>query len=419
MRRLLRIRNARLFLLGDVVSTLGDSALWLALAIWMKELTGSSAWAGLVMFCYAVGNLFSPLGGAAADRFRRRRLLIWLNLAGAAVVPWLLLVHGRRQMWIVYAVVFLYGLIGSAIGPAQTALMPVLVPADLLAEMNGAQQTLNSGLRIITPLVGAGLFALAGAAVVVEADTATFGVAVVTLLLLRVTEHQPDRLPANARSGRRISAGFQFTDGFRFIAAEPALRTITISLALAMLAFGFTESAGFSVVTVGLHHKATFLGVLTSVQGGGAIAGGLTAAPLLRRVSEGMMTAMGLASAGIAVLLLTAPNLAVVLTGMLVAGLVGPWVSVAAVTAIQRRTPPELLGRVSGAFSLGLTVPQVTSVGVGAALIAAVNYQVLLLVIAVVAAAAVAYILSQPEARHRTTTQSPAGGSADVAAARL
>src|ERR1700733_6340294 len=99
MRRLLRIRNARLFLLGDVVSTLGDSALWLALAIWMKELTGSSAWAGLVMFCYAVGNLFSPLGGAIADRFRRRPLLIWLNLAGAVVVPWLLLVHGRRQMW--------------------------------------------------------------------------------------------------------------------------------------------------------------------------------------------------------------------------------------------------------------------------------------------------------------------------------
>ena len=402
MRRLLRIRNARLFLLGDVVSTLGDSALWLALAIWMKELTGSSAWAGLVMFCYAVGNLFSPLGGAIADRFRRRPLLIGLNLAGAATVPWLLLVHDRRQMWIVYAVIFVYGLIASAIGPAQTALLPALVPADLLAEVNGAQQTLNSGLRIITPLAGAGLFALAGAAVVAEADAATFAVAVITLLLLRVAERKPDRLPADARSGSR------FTAGFRFIAAEPALRTITISLALAMLAFGFTESAGFSVVTVGLHHKATFVGVLTSVQGAGAIAGGLTAAPILRRVSEGMMTAMGLASAAIAVLLLTVPSLVVVLAGMLVAGLVGPWVSVAAVTAIQRRTPSELLGRVSGAFSLGLTVPQVTSVGVGAALIAAVNYRVLLLVIAVVAAAAVAYLVSQPEARHRAAQAEPA-----------
>ncbi len=40
MRQLLRIRNARIYLLGDVVSTLGDSALWLAMAIWIKEVTG-------------------------------------------------------------------------------------------------------------------------------------------------------------------------------------------------------------------------------------------------------------------------------------------------------------------------------------------------------------------------------------------
>ena len=46
MRNLLRIRNVRIYLLGDVVSTLGDNALWLAMAIWVKEMTGSSAWAG-------------------------------------------------------------------------------------------------------------------------------------------------------------------------------------------------------------------------------------------------------------------------------------------------------------------------------------------------------------------------------------
>ena len=129
MRNVLRIPNARLYLLGDVVSTLGDSALWLAMAIWMKELTGSSAWAGLVMFCYAVGNLASPLGGAIADRFRRLPLLIWSNLAGAALVLLLLLVHDRSQTWLVYVVIFGYGVIGSIIGPAQNALLPAIVPA--------------------------------------------------------------------------------------------------------------------------------------------------------------------------------------------------------------------------------------------------------------------------------------------------
>ncbi len=56
--------------------------------------------------------------------------------------------------------------------------------------------------------------------------------------------------------------------GFRFLAREPVLRSITIALALVLLALGFTESAGFSVVTAGLHRTASFVGVLITVHGG-------------------------------------------------------------------------------------------------------------------------------------------------------
>jgi hypothetical protein len=74
--------------------------------------------------------------------------------------------------------------------------------------------------------------------------------------------------------------------------------------------------------------------VLLTVQGAGAVAGGLCAAAILRRVSEGMMTAPGLAFAGAAMPLLIVPNVVVVLAGMVLAGFVGPWINVAAVTAI-------------------------------------------------------------------------------------
>src|ERR1700722_17226146 len=191
MRSLLRLRNARIYLIGDVVSSLGDYSLWLAMAIWIKEMTGSSALAGLVMFCFALGNLFSPLGGVLADRFRRRPLLIALNLVAAGLVLLLLLVHDRSLMWLVYAVMFGYGLVGSAMGPAQTALLPVIVPAELLAEANAAQQTLVQGLRLVTPLVGAGLFVWLGGGPVAVIDAATFGVAVACLIALRVTEPAP------------------------------------------------------------------------------------------------------------------------------------------------------------------------------------------------------------------------------------
>jgi predicted MFS family arabinose efflux permease len=402
MHKVLRIRNARLFVFGDVVSTLGDSALWLAMAIWLKELTRSSAAAGLVFFAYVAGSLFAPLGGMLADRFRRRPLLICANLAEAALVLLILLVHHRSQIWLVYVVIFFYGVVGSAIGPAQTALLPALVPADLLAEANAAQQTLNQGLRLIIPLVGAGLFVLVGASAVALIDAGTFLVAVGSLLALRLHEPSPG-WAVRVRSGL---GGGTMSAGFRFIRRERVLSSITIALGLSMLVLGFTESACFSVVTVGLHHPASFVGVTMTVQGLGALGGGLSAAVILRRVSEAMLIAMALVFVTVAVLLLTLSSTPLVLTGMMVGGLAGPWMLVAPAIAVQRRTPAALLGRVSGAFSLGVTVPQVTSVGLGAALIAVVNYRVLLMVIAVVLAVAVSFLVSRPGIR--TVRSSPA-----------
>lgn len=394
MRNLMRIRNVRIFLIGDAVSTFGDNALWLAMAIWIKEMTGSSAWAGLVFFCYAFGNVFAPLGGVLADRFRRRPLLICANLLAVALVLLIVLVHGRGSMWLVFAVIFGYGVIGSAMGPAETALLPAIVPEELLAEANGVRQTLNEGLRLVTPVVGAGLFALAGGGVIAIIDAGTFVIGVVSLMLLRVDEPAPG-LGRDTREDRKG----QMSAGFRHIAREPLLRSITVALAFVLLALGFTESAGFSVVTVGLHHSASFVGVLITAQGIGAVAGGISAAPLIKRTSEATLLAGGMGAAAAAVLLLTLPNLVADLAGVVTAGLVGPWVVVAATTALQRRTPSGLLGRVSGAFELSLTVPQVTSVGLGAALIAVVDYRILLATVAVVAVVAGGYLVLTPDTR--------------------
>lgn len=302
------------------------------------------------------------------------------------------------------------------IGPAQTALLPSLVPEDLLAEANAALQTLTQGLRIVTPLVGAGLFTLVGAGPVAEIDAGTFGVAVGSLLALRVNEACASVPDGSHSPGAHVQdQARSLTAGLAYIRREPMLRALTIALAVALLAFGFTESAGFPVVTAGLHHSASFVGVLVALLGAGAVAGGLTATPLLHRLSEGVTTALGLACAAAAVLLLTLPNLGLVLAGAALMGFMTPWVNVAATTAVQRRTPSSLLGRVSGAFGLALTIPQVMAIGLGAALIAVVSYRVLLVVIAVAAAAAATFLMSQPGARQRLeVAETPKGDAADV-----
>jgi MFS family permease len=140
MRRVLARRDMRLYVGGLTLSMFGDTALWLALAVWAKTLTGSSAAAWMVMFFLAAPQLLAPLWGLVVDRVRRRPLLVVTNLATAVAVLPLLLVHDRGDVWILYAVTLAYGVSFSLLGSAGSALLATMLPTDELADANGILQ---------------------------------------------------------------------------------------------------------------------------------------------------------------------------------------------------------------------------------------------------------------------------------------
>jgi len=392
MRRLLSHRDARIYIAGQSLSVIGDSALWLAMGIWVKILTGSNSEAGLTFFAFVCGFLVAPMSGMIVDRVRRRPLLIAANLGGAALVCALLLVGGRGQVWLIYLVMFGYGAVNSLITSAQTALLPALVPGDLLGDANSALQMASQGLRLITPLVGAGLLAWAGARPVILLDAGTFAVAAGTVLALRLREPRPG--PA---AGRRAGGRTEFSAGIRYIMRTPALRRVLIAGLIAVTAFGLFETVPFAVVAQGLHRSPPFLGVLTSLQGAGALAGGALAGPVMRRTGERALIAAGLAACAVAAVALITASLPLVLAASAALGLCIVWINVGAITLIQRRTPADLLGRVDAAFEFALIVPQAASIAVGAALIAVVSYRVLLLAMAAGIGISAGYLASRRE----------------------
>jgi MFS family permease len=403
MRRLLSHRDARTYLAGQSLSVIGDSALWLAMGIWVKILTGSNSAAGLTFFAFTCGCLTGPVTGLIVDRVRRRPLLIAANLGTGALVCALLLVHSRGQVWLIYAVMFGYGAANSLITSAQTALIPQLVPGDLLGAANSALQMASQGLRVITPLVGAGLLALAGAKPVILLDAGTFVVAAGTVLALRLREPRPDRAAASRGTWRaEISAGLQH------VARTPALRRPLTACLIAACAFGFFETVPFAVVAQGLHRSPTFLGVLISLQGVGALAGGVLAGPVMRRTSESALIAGGLAACAAAALLLITASLPVVGLASAALGLCIVWINVGAVTLIQRRTPSALIGRVDAVLEFAIVVPQAMSIALGAALIAVVNYHILLVAMAAVIGFSAGFLARRRgEADGQTATSAP------------
>jgi MFS family permease len=383
MRRLFAHRDARLYLIGQVLSVTGDGALWLAMAIWVKILTHSNSAAGFTIFAFISGLLTAPLSGLLADRVRRRPLLIWANVGSAALVCLLLIAQHRGEVWLIYAVLFGYGVLNGLIMVAQTAFLVVLVPDDLLPEANTVLQTAEQGLRLITPLIGAGLLAWVGPDPVILVDVGTFLLAALALLALRVREQAPERSQESWNS--------EFMAGIRHIGRTPALRRLLIAGVVALVAFGFFQIVPFAVVAQGLHRSPPFLGVLETATGVGAVVGGVLATSIIDRTSERALVLWGVASCVVAAILLLTTLLPLILIGMALAGACDLWVNIGGYIIIQRNTPVNLLGRVDAALSMAIVIPQAISLATGASLIGIINYRILL--VAVVAILVISFFI--------------------------
>jgi MFS family permease len=361
--------------------------MFLVLGIWAKELTGSSSAAGLVFFVLVLPSLISPLAGLVVDRMPRRPLLIAESLAMAAAVLLLLFVHDRGDLWLIYLVSAIYGLGGVVSYSARSAFMTVMLPRELLADANAVLQSVREGLRLIAPLVGAGLFAALGGGAVAIMDAATFLVVAGALILVRTPEARPE--PEETHFFAELTAGIVHV--FRTL----PLRQIILSAGVCLLVVGFSETLIFAVIDEGLHRSPTFLGVLEPAQGVGAIAGGLTASRALRRFGDVRLVGIGMGLFALGDFAFVSSSVALVALGFAVAGVGIAWLIVGFATSVQLRTPARLQGRVASAADVMVSTPQTISIALGATLVTVLDYRVLVVVMSVVVTACAGYLLSR------------------------
>jgi MFS family permease len=380
-----RTRGFPLLFTGLLTSMVGDSLMLIVLAIWVKSLTGSSGAAGLTFFFMAVPALAAPVAGMFVDRAKRRTVLIWGNLGSALALAPLLLVHASSQVWLIYLVAVLYGVSWVVLPGALNGLLKELLPEDLLVDANASLSTTREGLRLFGPLVGAGLYALAGGGFVAVIDAASFVVAAGAVAAIKLREDRPVR-----ESGRWTA---EFSAGIRHIWHEPVLKHTLIAVAVALLVVGFTESAVFAAVQ-SYGEPPSFVGVVVSVQGGGAVFGGLYSSWVIRRLGEAesisltlMMFAVGLGMAA------ASPWLWGFFAGTVVLGFALPVFIVALNTLLQRRTPHRLMGRVTSASDVLLGTPQSGSIALGAVLVTLLSYRSIFWISAAVIFASAVYLM--------------------------
>jgi MFS family permease len=369
---------------GLTASMFGDSVMLLTFSMWVKTITGSNAMAGLTFFFMVIPALFAPLLGILIDRVKRHPLLVWGHVAsGIGVLP-LTLVRGEGQVWVIWIVAAMYGVSFIVLPAALNGLLKELVPEDMLVDANASLQTTKESFRLFGPLLGALLFTWLGGWDVALLDSASFFAAAAVIATLRVREEEPVVEESHFWA--------QLTAGMRHLAGEPVLKHVLIGFGLCILVLGFTESAIYALLDA-FDKPPTYVAAIVSVQGVGAVAGGLASSAVIKRIGEVGACVVALLVMVVGVIVMaTTHSFVVVCLSAVVIGASLPPITIAFMTLVQRRTPQPIMGRVSTAIEVVMATPQAISLAVGSLLVALLSYRSIFVVVGAVTALAAAYL---------------------------
>jgi len=369
---------------GLAASMLGDSLMLIVLSMWVKELTGSNAAAGLTFVWLTLPALVGPAFGYLVDRVARRGFLVVANLLSALAMLPLLLVHDASDVWIIYLVALLYGVSFVVVPAALNGLLKDMLPADVLVEANASLAVTREAFRLVGPLAGASLFAFLGGGSVALADAVSFVVAATCVASIVVLESPHQHEPVHWWKG--------VTAGMAHIRRTPALLHGTLSLGICLLVVGFSESAIYAILDA-FGKPVEFVGPVVSVQGVGAIVSGLLCSRVIRRIGEPASIVAGLSLLVVGLLgIAGAVRIWQLLAATVVLGAGLPLLIVAYNTLLQKQTPGHLMGRVSTTTEVLITTPQAVSIATGALLVTLLDYRVIFLLMAVGAAVAATYL---------------------------
>ena len=335
---------------GITISLLGDGAYFVAVPWLVYQLANDPTALSLVGVAWTVPHLACLLlGGAASDRFDRRRVMIISSVgSGIAIGAIAALVFADRiELWHLWVLVALHGASFAFFVPASTAIVPQIVSRELLVEANSLRQFIRPlTLRLLGPALGGILVAAVGTGAAFLVDAISFGIAALAILLIR-TKAQPEE---RASDQARTSFGQEIADGFRFVRGQSWL-------ALSLIAAGM-----WLFVTVGpievlipflikneIGGGAKVLGFVLAAGGGGAILGALLfgqRGTLPGRPLVFLYVVWAISTFAVAFLAIANVAWQAMLASFFVFGLA----SVGGIvwqTLLQRRVPNELLGRVS------------------------------------------------------------------------
>ncbi len=357
----LGMHNFRLLWIGEGISLLGDQFYLIALPWLVLQLTGSAFALGTIMALASIPRaVFMLVGGAFVDRHSPRAIMLASNFARlvlVALMSALVLTH-QIQIGMLYGFALAFGLADAFYYPAQSAIVPQVLPADQLQAGNTYVQGTAQLSVFLGPALAGGLIALQdraataagvpdtqGIGIAFAIDALSFVASLASLILMRV----PGVARQAAQSQNVVEA---IKEGFAHVWGQRVLRVLFLLIvAINFLVMG-PVTVGIPVladVRLVAPRGAAAFGIIMSAFGGGALLGivlsGVLPSPQPERLGTTLM--LVISSLGIGVMLMplfaSTAVVAVIALGM---GAAAGYQRLVMLTWIQKRIPPALMGRV-------------------------------------------------------------------------
>jgi MFS family permease len=360
---------------GETISALGDAifdttlVLWIATTIARGQTWAPLAVSGALLAASVPVFLVGPLAGVFADRWDRRRTMLWMDVARAALIALLILATGivplpfapgghlptAWQLGAIYGTVALASICAQFFNPARMSLLGLLVDQPAMARAAGMTQAAASIAGIAGPPVAALLFFAGGIEWALLANALSFAVSFAAILAIRPASIRQATGDGVARdAGETAPTGFwrEFAAGVRFFTTSRPMLALLVTGVLVLLGAGALNTLDIFFLQTNLHAAPGLYGVLTAAEGVGLVVGAVLAAAFAERIGVARTFSWSLIAAGIVTLVYARmTSFPPALAALVVFGLLIAAVNVSINTLLFLVTPQELIGRVTAVFN--------------------------------------------------------------------
>lgn len=348
-------KNFNLMVSGQIISILGSALLRFALSLYVLDTTGSGS---LFATLFAISNiplLLAPLGGAIADRFNRRNLMVIFDFTSSAIVLSLIILMsvGSISVFTAGTSMVLLSIVSALYTPAVTASIPLLVEEQKLEGANGLVQAVQALSAVAAPVLGGILYGLMGLKTVVAVSCISFFLSAVMELFIQIPfvkrQWTGPVIPAIARDMK---------EGFIYVLKQKFIRKVSmIAVLLNLVLIPYFLVGAPIVLRVTMQSSDTLYGIGMGLINSATISGALSIGFFAKKMSLKTLhrwlfacaLMMVLMAASLMPLLLGLgyyPSFILFMLGAIPIAASMTVISIYIITKVQKITPDKNLGKV-------------------------------------------------------------------------